>query len=364
MTTCKRFWIRLNVCAAMLGIAVQAQPLNDMFASRIVLAGTNVSATGSNAGATKEPGEPAHDGYPGGKSVWWSWSAPETGEATVSTAGSSFDTILGVYTGTTVSALTLVASNDDDDDAAVLTSKVVFSVIPGQTYQIAVDGYGGASGTVRLQVSLGTPKPAPAWSLPDPWGVMIHSTNYAGKVVLLNVWATWCPPCKAELPDFVAIQDKYRADGLVILGPNTGETASTIQSFLATWTPAINYDIVLASSAMRSAYGGVSSIPTTFLIDRQNFIRTKWVGSQSRSTFERQIIPLLYRDTQVICENSEGQIKLRWPVTAVPFTLQSCENPAASAWTACPSPMIINGSNMVTMPITGTAKFFRLKMDY
>ena len=80
-------------------IRSQAQPANDMFANRKVITGTNITAAGSNTGATRETGEPFHAGVSGGASVWWSWRAPTQGIVTISTAGSSFDTVLGVYTG-------------------------------------------------------------------------------------------------------------------------------------------------------------------------------------------------------------------------------------------------------------------------
>src|ERR1039457_3552368 len=96
----------------------QAQPANDMFANRIVITGTNIVVTGSSVGATRETGEPYHAGNTGGASVWWSWKAPYVGTVTISTAGSSFDTLLGIYTGTSVSALTEVASNDDENPGA------------------------------------------------------------------------------------------------------------------------------------------------------------------------------------------------------------------------------------------------------
>ena len=129
---------------------------NDNFADRTSLSGTSVTATGSNVGATKEAGEPNHAGNVGGKSVWWTWTAPSSGTVTIDTLGSSFDTLLAVYTGTSVSALTAVAggSNDDSPAGGTITSKVTFAVTAGTTYQIAVDGYGGVSGNITLHLNL------------------------------------------------------------------------------------------------------------------------------------------------------------------------------------------------------------------
>src|SRR5215471_10852318 len=84
-----------------------AIPDNDSFATRITLYGTNVSTSGSNVGATKEPGEPDPN-FSGGKSVWWTWTAPADGYLTATTAGSSFDTTLAFYIGNTLTNLTLV----------------------------------------------------------------------------------------------------------------------------------------------------------------------------------------------------------------------------------------------------------------
>ena len=97
-------------------------------------------------------GEPNHANAPGGHSIWFKWTAPTTGTKTFDTMGSGFDTVLGVYTGTAVNALTLVAGNDDIS-ASDLDSRVTFAVTAGVTYRIAVDGYGGASGPVTLNWS-------------------------------------------------------------------------------------------------------------------------------------------------------------------------------------------------------------------
>lgn len=126
---------------------------NDKFANRRPITGAYTTVTGSNVGATKETGEPNVLGVSGGKSVWWTWTAPASGTVTLSTAGSSFDTTLGVYRGTAVNGLTLVKANDDENvNGGVYTSKLSFSAVKGQVYQILVDGYNGESGSIQLLV--------------------------------------------------------------------------------------------------------------------------------------------------------------------------------------------------------------------
>src|SRR5262245_56371191 len=88
-----------------------AAPANDRFSNRIVINGTNVTVMGSNMSATKEAGEPNHAGNVGGSSVWWGWTAPTNGELRLTTDGSNFDTLLGVYTGPRVNSLTVLATN-------------------------------------------------------------------------------------------------------------------------------------------------------------------------------------------------------------------------------------------------------------
>jgi hypothetical protein len=125
----------------------------DDFDQRITLSGFAATSSGlSNSNATKEAGEPNHAGNAGGKSLWWTWQAPGAGTATITTAGTTFRNALAVYTGSTVSNLTIVATNLPG--AGTNTSVVTFSAIPGTVYQIAVDGFNGASGNVVVSVSL------------------------------------------------------------------------------------------------------------------------------------------------------------------------------------------------------------------
>jgi hypothetical protein len=123
---------------------------NDNFANRRTITGSNGSVSGSSFGATSQPGEPYHAGFSPSASVWYSWTLPTGGNVTIDTIGSDFDTLLAVYTGNSLSALTPVASNDDISPG-FLQSRVTFSAIAGQTCQIAVDGWNGDSGNIVLR---------------------------------------------------------------------------------------------------------------------------------------------------------------------------------------------------------------------
>lgn len=128
---------RLNLLAAL------GAPANDNFAARAVLDGDAGSVAANNLGATREAGEPMHGGGEGGSSVWWSWTPARTGTASISGAGSGFGTLVSVYTGTGLDALTRIA------DAAG-TGEATFVVQQGTEYLIAVDGMAGGSGGVVL----------------------------------------------------------------------------------------------------------------------------------------------------------------------------------------------------------------------
>lgn len=141
------------------------RPANDNFASAtpITFSGTTTQVTGTNVASTKEPGEPNHATNSNVHSVWWKWTPASNGSATITTLGSNFDTVLGVYTGSTVSSLTEVASNDDVEAATsanssnpnrIRTSTVTFSATSRTTYYIAVDGWDGAMASIVLNLSV------------------------------------------------------------------------------------------------------------------------------------------------------------------------------------------------------------------
>ncbi|NEO55948.1 MAG: S8 family serine peptidase [Okeania sp. SIO3B5] len=143
---------RLNLGAAL--EIESSRPDNDNFLDSGILFGTSDSNSGTNVGATQQSGEPNHAGIEGGNSVWWSWEAPTSGEVTVNTFDSDFDTLLAAYTGASVSNLTAIASNDDSGGDT--QSEIVFDAVGGTTYHFAVDGYLGATGNINLDLSLET----------------------------------------------------------------------------------------------------------------------------------------------------------------------------------------------------------------
>ncbi|MCP2680415.1 hypothetical protein NHF45_12835 [Maricaulaceae bacterium NA33B04] len=129
---------------------LSAAPANDGFENSVIISGNSVFITGANYGADKEAGEPDH-AQSGGASVWWSWTAPSDARVRITTEGSDFDTLLGVYIGETVEDLTTVRTNDDGNRVIVYSS-VTFRPTADVTYHIAVDGVDGTEGNIQLNL--------------------------------------------------------------------------------------------------------------------------------------------------------------------------------------------------------------------
>lgn len=120
------------------------------------------------------------------------------------------------------------------------------------------------------------PIDVPAFTVRDIDGKTISLADLRGKVVLVNFWATWCPPCRAEIPDLVKLQEKYR-DKLVILGISEDEVEpAQVKAFAA--EQKMNYPIVMATTELRQIFKGVSALPTTFVLDPDGKIQMRHVG--------------------------------------------------------------------------------------
>jgi peroxiredoxin len=133
---------------------------------------------------------------------------------------------------------------------------------------------------------------APDFALKDADGRLVHLSDYRGKVVLLDFWATWCGPCKIEIPWFEDFQRKSQDKGFVVLGVAMDDDGwQAVKPFLKSMK--VNYRVVIGNDETAQQYGGVDALPTTFLIDRQGKIAAVHVGLSNRKDFENEIEQLL-----------------------------------------------------------------------
>jgi cytochrome c biogenesis protein CcmG/thiol:disulfide interchange protein DsbE len=135
------------------------------------------------------------------------------------------------------------------------------------------------------------PDPAPAFAVKGMDGKTVSLAGARGKVILLNFWATWCGPCRMEVPDLVALQTKYgerlQVIGLVV----DDEDEAAVRAFAKRY--AINYPIAMATSEMRFRFGGVPALPTSFIIDAQGRVVQKHIGLRDPVLYETEIRALL-----------------------------------------------------------------------
>ena len=135
-------------------------------------------------------------------------------------------------------------------------------------------------------------KEAPNFTLKDINGDQFQLSQLKGKVVILDFWATWCPPCRQEIPHFVDLQKQYQSKGLEIVGISVDDRgAAVVKPFAQKFN--INYTMLVDGQAITNLYGGVQGIPTTFVLDKQGRIVKKFVGLTDRSVFENLVQGLL-----------------------------------------------------------------------
>jgi len=139
-------------------------------------------------------------------------------------------------------------------------------------------------------------KQAPEFALKDSNGTTVRLSDYKGKVVLLNFWATWCGPCKVEIPWFIEFEQNYKDRGFAVLGVSMDDDGwDAVKPYLQ--QRKVNYRVVLGNDQVAQNYGGIDSLPTTFVIDRDGRIASTHVGLVSRRDYDTEVQQLLESKT-------------------------------------------------------------------
>jgi hypothetical protein len=293
----------LGICLFCLAFArvSAAPPPHDNFTNRIQLSGEVVVTTGNNVDATRETGEPFHWSSTGGASVWWTWTAPNSGPAIITTFGSDFDTILAVYTGNSLASLALVANNDDSNS---LQSAVEFTAAAGTTYQIAVDGYSGATGNIQLNVTNLTTTAVPL----TPWGAAWKYLDNGS-----DPGTAWRAP---------AFDDSSWSNGVAQLGYGDGDEATIVRS-----GPAGSF---YATTYFRTAF----------------FV-------EDPSLAQSLDLSLLFDDGGIVYLNGQEVLRTRTmppdPITYQTYVAVSQENELASG--SVPVGLLVPGTNVLAVEI-------------
>jgi cytochrome c biogenesis protein CcmG/thiol:disulfide interchange protein DsbE len=140
--------------------------------------------------------------------------------------------------------------------------------------------------------SQGQRKQAPNFSLKDADGNAVNLSDYSGKVVLVNFWATWCGPCEAEIPWFIEFEKKYKDQGFAVLGLSMDDDGwKSVRPYVASHK--INYRIMIASEVVSQQFGEIDSLPTSFVLDRGGRIASSHIGLVDKVDYQNEIVKLL-----------------------------------------------------------------------
>lgn len=142
--------------------------------------------------------------------------------------------------------------------------------------------------TVPVQVNF----PAPALTLTDTGGVSRSLEDYRGQVLLVNLWATWCPPCKEEMPALQSLYDRYRDQGFVVIAINDGDPTADVLQFVKDYELTFPVWLDPTYIATEQAFKTLN-LPSSYVIDREGTVRLQWVGGITLKTLEKHVSPLI-----------------------------------------------------------------------
>ena len=171
----------------------------------------------------------------------------------------------------------------------------IFALVSGAALLLLADTTPPSSttGASMVNVSAADQDAAPFFTSTDLEGKAFDLSAYKGKVLVLNFWATWCGPCRREIPDFIQLQDEYGISGLQVVGIALDEQGAAIVKPFADKFK-INYPVVVdAKSEVAGLYGQMNAIPVTIIVDRSGKIRSRQVGMRTKAQIEALAVPLL-----------------------------------------------------------------------
>jgi len=134
-------------------------------------------------------------------------------------------------------------------------------------------------------------QPAPALTLYDLDGEQVSLSDFEDQVVLLNNWATWCPPCRQEMPEFKAYHEKYKDEGFQVVAVEAGQPEEEVRAFVE--DQGLDFVILLDPENLSLATFQHSSLPNSFVIDRRGHLRLAWLGAINLPTLEKYVTPIL-----------------------------------------------------------------------
>jgi cytochrome c biogenesis protein CcmG/thiol:disulfide interchange protein DsbE len=179
---------------------------------------------------------------------------------------------------------------------AVLIAAITIMLTAGKyatrgTVRAGISGSGDLNGQV-----------APDFQLKDVSGKTVRLADLRGKAVLLNFWATWCPPCKVEIPWFVELQKQYGPEGLQVIGVSMDENGEELVSKYVA-EAGINYPILMGNDEVGDAYGGIHALPTTFYIGRDGKVVRRVFGLASHKEVEQNVRAALSQGDSKLAES-------------------------------------------------------------
>ena len=188
--------------------------------------------------------------------------------------------------------LILIGSTIASGYATRLASSRLASLLPNLESRIKVKNDPATNSAVS---ETGPSEPTPQVELSSLEGQRLKLSDFHGRVVLLNFWATWCGPCRAEIPELNKLQRDFQASGLAVVGVSWDDSAAGVREFQKEIRQ--DYTVLLGGEDAQDKFEAIRSLPSTYVIDREGHIRQKIIGARDRAQFEAVLKPLLNEPT-------------------------------------------------------------------